>query len=249
MSEDSALRAVHKHSERSVQNEGKATTTAFSEEQTCPKHHSALASWQQLEVSEQSLRCQPHMDVGQWKFGRENHLAEKTDRGQVFISKTKRTASVSTKKKIHLPNKWQRLWWRKEGENIRVFPSHCDKNKWTEAAWIKERRSLRYKWGSAEGIHPLIHWRSASLALRWVLRRCRMLGERKEGEREGRALGGVSSRAGVGGFALSQLSPSLTHRGGLKMAGEKVTAYSKIWTLSRSSKNNYNNIIYIWILF
>ncbi len=55
-----------------------------------------------------------------------------------------------------------------------------------------------------------------------------MLGERKEGEREGRALGGVSSRAGVGGFALSQLSPSLTHRGGLKMAGEKVTAYSKI---------------------
>ncbi len=38
-----------------------------------------------------------------------------------------------------------------------------------------------------------------------------MLGERKEGEREGRALGGVSSRAGVGGFALSQLSPSITH--------------------------------------
>lgn len=55
-----------------------------------------------------------------------------------------------------------------------------------------------------------------------------MLGERKEGEREGRALGGVNSKAGVGGLTLSWRSP-FTHGGGLKMAGEKVTAYSKMF--------------------
>lgn len=244
MSEDSALRAEQKHSETTVQNEGKATTTAFSEEQTCPKHHSALASWQQLEVSEQSLRCQPHMDVGQRKFGRENHLAEKTERGQVFISKIKRTtASVSTceakeKKYICQTNGKDCDEGRREKTSVSTHHTLAKTNEQKQPG-LKRGMSLRDKWWRAEGIHPpvwaLIHWRSASLALRWVLKRCRMLGERKEGEREGRALGGVSSRAGVGGFALSQLSPSLTHRGGLKMAGEKVTAYSKIWTLSRSS--------------
>lgn len=36
-----------------------------------------------------------------------------------------------------------------------------------------------------------------------------MLGERKEGEREGRALGGVNSKAGVGG--VGSLSPGVLH--------------------------------------
>lgn len=61
-----------------------------------------------------------------------------------------------------------------------------------------------------------------------------MLGERKEGEREGR-----SKQQSRSGWASSRWrSPSFTHGGGLKMAGEKVT-YSKLTArcLTRNAPN------------
>lgn len=240
MSVDSTLRAVQKHSETSVQNEGKATPTAFSEEHTCLKHHSALASWQQLEFSEQSLRCQPHMDVGQWKFGREKHLAEKTERGQLFISKTKRTtASVSTceaKEKNKSAKQMAKIVMKEGGENIRVSPSHFGKNKWTEAAWIKERqepqrqmRQSRRHLSTGLSSHPL------TLSISRTPLDVKEVQDAgwTEGRREGREGTGRSKQQSRSGWvgSLSQLSPSLTHRGELKMAREKATDYSKIWTL------------------
>lgn len=218
MSEDSTLRAVQKDSETSVQNEAKATTTTslFSKKQTCLKHHSALASWQQMEVSEQSLHCQPHMNVRQWEFGREKHLAKNVERTTLH-KQNKKTTSVRLKQKIHLPNKWQRLWWREE--KTLLSPRHTlAKTNELKQSGLKTGRSPRDKQGKAEGINPpvraLIHWRSASLALCEVLRRCKMLGKRKEGEREGRVLGGVSSRAEEGGWIRSFRAFSFIHTWG-----------------------------------
>lgn len=48
-----------------------------------------------------------------------------------------------------------------------------------------------------------------------------MLGEKKEGEREGRALGGVNSKAGVGGWAHSLLALSIHTWGRVKNGGRE----------------------------